>query len=90
MESNSSIPKVPLVSLMKKEVALAVQLTMLAHAIIKILVHGERIIVVLGSIHPIFGDVQVHAVIPRFRNTHSVVFQRLSIQPKVNSKQLTK
>ena len=55
---------------------------MLAHAIIKVLVYGERIIVVLGSIHPIFGYVQVHAVIPRFWNTHSVVFQRLIIQPK--------
>jgi hypothetical protein len=66
----------------KKKLALAVQLTMLAHAIIKALAYWKRIIVVLGSIHPNFRDVQVHAVIPRFRNTHSVAFQRLIVGSK--------
>ena len=52
-------------------------LTMLAHAIVNVLVYWERIIVVLGTVHPILGDVQVHTIIPRFRDLHSVFFKGL-------------
>ena len=50
---------------------------MLAHAIVNVLVYRERIIVVLGTVHPILGNVQVHTIIPRFRNLHSVFFEGL-------------
>jgi len=43
-----------------------------AHTIVKILVYRERIIIVLRSIHPDLGDVQVHAVITGLRNSHPV------------------
>ena len=50
---------------------------MLAHAIVNVLVYRERIIVVLGAVHPILGDVQVHTIIPRFRDLHAVFFKGL-------------
>jgi hypothetical protein len=53
---------------------------MLAHAIVKILVDRERIVIVLGTVHPTLGDVQVHAIIPRFRNSHSVIFKGLILE----------
>ena len=36
-----------------------------------------RIIVVFRTVHPILGDVQVHTIIPRFRDLHSVFFKGL-------------
>jgi hypothetical protein len=69
----------PLVNNAKnKKLAMLSELTILAHAIIKLLVYWERIIVVLGTVHPSLGDVQVHAIIPRFRNLHSVLFKGLN------------
>ena len=53
---------------------------MLAHAIVYILVYRERVIIVLGTIHPSLGDIQVHAIITRFRNSHSVIFEGLNIK----------
>jgi hypothetical protein len=56
------------------------KLTMLAHAIVNILVYRKRIIVVLGTVHPILGDVQVHAVVTRFGDSHSVIFKGLDVK----------
>lgn len=53
---------------------------MLAHAIINFLVYRERVIVVLGAVHPTLGDVQVHTIIPRFGNSHSVFFKGLIVR----------
>lgn len=61
---------------------------MLAHAIIKPLVYWERIIVVLGTVHPTLGQVQVHAIIPGFRNLHSVLFKGLD-EVAQSARQLT-
>jgi hypothetical protein len=73
----------------KKRLASVERLTTLAHAIIEILVYRKGIIVVFGSIHPILGDVQVHAIIPRFRNSHSVVFKRLIAKSTQLARQLS-
>jgi hypothetical protein len=56
------------------------ELTMLTHAFINVLVYRERIVVVLGTVHPGLGDVQVHAIKPRFWNSHSVIFKRLDVK----------
>ena len=52
---------------------------MLAHAIIYILVYREKIVVVFGAVHPSLGDIQVHAIITRFRYSHSVMFEGLNV-----------
>jgi hypothetical protein len=64
----------------EKRLALVGELTMLAHAIVNVLVYRERIIVVLGTVHPSLGDVQVHAIIPRFMNSHSIIFKGLNVK----------
>jgi hypothetical protein len=56
------------------------ELTMLPHAIVYILVYRERIIIVLGTVHPGIGHIQVHAIITRFRNSHSVIFEGLNVK----------
>lgn len=53
---------------------------MLAHAIVYIFVYRERIIIVLGTVHPALGDIQVHGIITRFRNSHSVMFEGLNVK----------
>ena len=53
---------------------------MLAHAVIKSLIYRERIVVVLGSVHPTLRDVQVYAVITRLGDLHSVFFEGLNAQ----------
>jgi len=64
----------------KKKLASLGELTMLAHAIVNVLVYRERTIVVLGTVHPSFGDIQVYAIITRFRNSHSVMFKGLNVK----------
>jgi hypothetical protein len=53
---------------------------MLAHTVVEILVYRERIIIVLRSIHPDLGDVQVHAVITGLRNSHPVFCKWLIVK----------